>query len=161
MRTMGLVVPCKWNADAASQTWSATPTDANWTTLTNWVAGAVPGVIYVSGNTVNNGIVTLNSPITTFGGSVSPIQVDLTRHIGSITYDTANAGAHVVGRLAVLHPRRSRSSLRPPESGAELIDPIHTDRSVRTRGRSGFSVSGCRVSRQAVIVASRGNAFGR
>ena len=82
---------------AANETWSAIPTDANWATTSNWVAVALPGETYVAGNTVNNDIATFDSAITTYGGALNPVLVDLNRHIGGITYDTASAGAYIIG----------------------------------------------------------------
>lgn len=99
---------------AANETWSATPTDANWATTNNWVAVAVPGETYVAGNTVNNDIATFDSAITTFGGSLNPVLVDLNRHLGGMTYDTANAGAYVIGG----------SLLKVSHNGAIQLTPL-------------------------------------
>jgi autotransporter-associated beta strand protein len=85
--------------NAASQTWSSTPVDTVWTNTSNWAGGAIPGVIYVTGNTVNNDIVTFNSALGggTIGGVTDPIQIDLNRHIGGITFTGASVGAYVIG----------------------------------------------------------------
>lgn len=85
-------------ASALNQTWVAAPTDALWPTAANWSGAAAPGAIYVTGNTVNPDVATFNSaiPVSTIGGSASPIQVDLNRLIGGITFDTAAVGAYVI-----------------------------------------------------------------
>ena len=84
---------------AASQTWSSTASTSAWTTTGNWVANAIPGATYVSGNSVNSDVVTFNSALAsgTIGGSANPIQVDLNRHIGGITFSGATVGSYFIG----------------------------------------------------------------
>lgn len=83
---------------AASQTWSPTPTDANWATAANWVGAAAPGA--VSANTTD--VATFNSSLSggTVGGSTDPIIIDAGRTIGAITFDTANVGSYQIGSNA-------------------------------------------------------------
>lgn len=96
-------------AFAASQTWSAAPTDQNWTTAANWVGNAVPGALNQTGNSVNNDVVTFNAPIpgSNIGTAGLPILVDdgtnlgaRGRTIGGITFDTANCGTYIISSLS-------------------------------------------------------------
>ncbi len=88
---------------AASDTWSNAPVSGSWPVTNNWVTGAVPGVINLSGNNVNNDVATFNSPIYNgIGGAGTPIIPDdativgdRSRQLGSIIFDTANCGAYV------------------------------------------------------------------
>src|SRR6184192_3166953 len=81
-------------AFAASQTWTNAPADASWTNINNWIARAVPGGLNMTGNTVNNDVATINSPIpgSTIGSGANPILTDdativadRSRQIGGIT----------------------------------------------------------------------------
>src|SRR5690348_14244402 len=65
------------SVQAASQTWSNAPTDANWATAANWGSNAVPGALNLTGNTVNNDTATFNTPIAgTIGSAANPILID-------------------------------------------------------------------------------------
>jgi fibronectin-binding autotransporter adhesin len=89
----------------ASQTWTNAPADSTFPNTNNWVARAVPGALNLTGNTVNNDIVTFNSPLAGgIGGLGNPILSDdatvtnfaRARQIGGITFDTPNVGAYVI-----------------------------------------------------------------
>lgn len=83
---------------AASQTWKASPTDANWSTATNWVGGAVPGIVYTANTTNTTDIATFNATqVGTVGTSGNPILIETNRMIGGITFDTANASSYFIG----------------------------------------------------------------
>ena len=75
-------------ADAASQTWSSTPTSGNWGTTTDWLGGAVPGAV---GSTTNADIATFNSASTTTAITFASIY-----DIGGINFDTS-AAAYTIG----------------------------------------------------------------
>jgi autotransporter-associated beta strand protein len=98
-----------WQAFCASQIWSNAPIDATWTNINNWVGRAIPGVTNLTGNTVNNDVVTINAPIpnSNIGSAASPILTDdativndRSRQIGGITFDTANCGAYVISNTS-------------------------------------------------------------
>lgn len=84
---------------AASQTWTGSASTSAFTTAGNWSGSAVPGATYVSGNTVNADVITFNSSLAsgTIGGSADPIQVDLNRLIGGISFSGASVGSYVIG----------------------------------------------------------------
>lgn len=87
------------SAFAASQTWDG-ETDANWGTTTNWVANAVPGIIYTSNATNTGDVATFNAAIngvTNAGSGGNPIIAETNRMIGRIVFDTAGAGSHFIG----------------------------------------------------------------
>ncbi|AKC82108.1 hypothetical protein IMCC26134_03735 [Verrucomicrobia bacterium IMCC26134] len=85
------------SAFAASQTWKASPTDANWATTTNWVGGATPG----STTSNSTDTATFNAALTGgVGGTGNPIVIDTGRRLGAITYDTVNVGALQIGTNA-------------------------------------------------------------
>src|SRR5687767_13877976 len=73
-------------ARAASQTWTGGAGDGLWLTGGNWSGGTPPGAV----TTLNNDVATFNGPV----GAVSPIVIDNQRNVGSILFDTANAGAY-------------------------------------------------------------------
>lgn len=92
------------SAFAASQTWTNAPVDSAWSNTNNWIARAVPGALNQTGNSVNNDVVTINSPIplSGIGGSGNPIVPDdattvntRARTAGRIVFDTADCGAYV------------------------------------------------------------------
>ena len=118
------------SALAASQTWSATPTDATWVNGANWVGGAAPGAINPAGNAVNADVATFNSALFNgIGGSTNPILTDATRYLGGITFDTANVGPFVFNAgtgataLQVCHNGtiQMTSTVVNPETFNELI----------------------------------------
>src|ERR1700744_1092688 len=51
------------NLQAANQTWTNAPADNTWTNVNNWNSLAVPGALNLTGNTVNNDVVTFTNPI--------------------------------------------------------------------------------------------------
>ncbi|HSV15266.1 MAG TPA: autotransporter-associated beta strand repeat-containing protein [Tepidisphaeraceae bacterium] len=92
---------------AANQSWVGT-TDANWTTVTNWSGGAVPGINPTGNSTNTTDVATFNAALSVVGGTTigdinNPILIDGTasssgsRMIGRLTFDTANAGAYYIG----------------------------------------------------------------
>ena len=85
-------------ASAASQIWSATPTDSTWATTTNWAAVAVPGL---ATGAITNDVATFNAALSGgIGGSANPITPDATRSIGGITFDGVSAGSFQIGTAA-------------------------------------------------------------
>jgi autotransporter-associated beta strand protein len=83
---------------AASQTWSASATDANWTTATNWVGNAVPGINPTGNATNTTDIATFNTTLSAdIGSTTNPIIIDTNRMIGGLTFDTANAASYFIG----------------------------------------------------------------
>jgi autotransporter-associated beta strand protein len=93
----------------ASQTWTNAPVDATWPNTNNWVARGIPGALNLTGNSVNNDIVTINTPIpgSLIGSAANPILTDdatvvadRSRQIGGITFDTANVGAYVISNTS-------------------------------------------------------------
>lgn len=94
---------------AANQTWTNAPVDSTWLNTNNWVARAIPGVTNLTGNSVNNDVVTFNSPTASgIGGAANPILTDdatiandRSRQIGGITFDTANCGAYVISNASL------------------------------------------------------------
>jgi autotransporter-associated beta strand protein len=94
-------------AGAASQTWVAAPTDANWTTTTNWSGGAVPGAVAPANGALSQDTATFNAalaagpggPGTTIGGADNPIIIDNTRDLKFFLFDTANVGPYVFGAV--------------------------------------------------------------
>ncbi len=81
-------------ASAGNQTWKASPTDANWATITNWAGGAAPGAL----NANSTDVATFNTALSGgIGGTGNPIVIDSTRNIGSILFDTASVGAYQIG----------------------------------------------------------------
>ena len=95
IETLVAVLAFNSTAFAASQTWKAAPTDANWVTVGNWSGGAAPGL---STGALTNDVATFNTALSGgIGGSGNPIVLDATRSIGGITFDTANVGAYVIG----------------------------------------------------------------
>ena len=88
---------------AASTTWSAASTDANWATGTNWAAGTAPGTAAGGyGNASRNAdIATFNTSLTAdIGSSTNPIIIDANRFLGGITFDTSSVGAFTIGTTA-------------------------------------------------------------
>lgn len=87
------VFVCVSSMRAASGTWSATPTDANWVpTGTNWSNGATlfPGA--TSGTT--------NADIATFSGASTQTAITInsaTLNFKSILFDTVSAAAYTIG----------------------------------------------------------------
>ncbi len=109
LSALGLLAAATERASAASQTWTNARVDATWTNINNWVAKAVPGGINMTGNTVNNDVATINSPIpgSNIGGAANPILTDdatlvnvRSRQIGGITFDTTNCGAYVISNTS-------------------------------------------------------------
>lgn len=76
---------------AASGTWSATPTTSNWVTTNNWVGGVSPGI---GGDVTNAG----NIDIATFSAASSLTYVSLgsARSLGGFYFDTASASAYTI-----------------------------------------------------------------
>jgi autotransporter-associated beta strand protein len=95
-------------ARAASQTWSNAPANALFNNANNWVGTNVPGALNQTGNSVNNDVVTINSPLAGgIGGASNPILTDdgtingdRARTVGSILFDTANCGAYVISNAS-------------------------------------------------------------
>ncbi|MEX0776966.1 MAG: autotransporter-associated beta strand repeat-containing protein [Phycisphaeraceae bacterium] len=89
---------CGSAAHAASAIWkTAGFTDGDWATATNWVGEAAPGVTGTGGT---------NTDVATFNGaSNTTVTVDTQRSIGSILFDTADAGAFTLqtGTLYVVN----------------------------------------------------------
>ncbi len=108
---------------AANQTWTNAPADNTWTNVNNWNSLAVPGALNLTGNTVNNDVVTFTNPIPVsgIGGVTKPILIDdatiagdRSRQIGGITFDTTNCGAYVISSLS---PPVSDQVAGVPETG--------------------------------------------
>src|SRR5579863_1048903 len=130
-----LVLLCTQKTQAASQAWTNAPTDATWTNILNWNSGAVPGADNMTGNTVNNDVVTFTNPIPVAGiGTVArPILVDdatisgdRSRQIGGITFDGTNCGAYVFsGTQPMLYP--STGILYVSQTNSILMTPVVTN----------------------------------
>src|SRR4051812_37253002 len=96
------------SVQAASQTWSNAPINANWNVTNNWIGQALPGALNLTGNTVNNDVATFNTPIAgTIGSAANPILIDdativndRSRQLGGITFDTTSCGAYVFSSLS-------------------------------------------------------------
>ena len=82
---------------AANGTWSASPTDADWSNGANWT-GSVPGTVNAATNAsdAGNSTATFNQAIGAFGDVANPVLIDLNRNIVNIVFDTG-AGAYVIG----------------------------------------------------------------
>ena len=106
----------------ASQTWSASPTDANCLTTANWVGNAVPGALNPAASGLSNDLVTFNSAIFgTIGSASNPIANDASRDVSGFLFDTANVGAYTIGSVrrqrAVAFSHRQRSQEHHDERG--------------------------------------------
>lgn len=101
LSTLTIAVCLTGAANAASQAWRAVPTDATWAGTSNWGAtGTVtpPGIFPTANNTNTADVATFNAALSGgIGGSGNPIVIDANRMIGSLLFDTANAGSYVVG----------------------------------------------------------------
>ena len=87
--------------NAANATWSASPTDANWSLAGNWVGGVPGATNAATANVVNADTATFNAALFgTIGGVSNPIVIDANRIIKGITFDTAAVGAFVIGSNA-------------------------------------------------------------
>lgn len=107
---------------AASQTWDG-DTDATWATAANWVAGAVPGIVYTANNTNTTDIATFNGAITANGGSSSPVVTETNRMIGRILFDTANAGSYVIGAASTPPTLTFGNNLTNLDVTAAVVNP--------------------------------------
>ncbi|MFN0076627.1 MAG: autotransporter-associated beta strand repeat-containing protein [Prosthecobacter sp.] len=83
------------SAQAASATWLATPTDANWATASNWNPAAAPGDIL--GTNINPDTATFSATVSNGFGTTSPVVIDAGRNLKNITFSTAAASAYVIG----------------------------------------------------------------
>ena len=82
------------SAQAASQTWLNTGSNANWSDTGNWVGAAAPGDTSILTNT---DVATFNSAVGTVGSVGTPIIIDsATQNLGGISFGTA-AGNFFVG----------------------------------------------------------------
>ncbi|NDC75124.1 PEP-CTERM sorting domain-containing protein [bacterium] len=83
---------------AANQTWSSSATNTSWSTTSNWVGSAAPGVITTTNANNTTDIATFNSALSgTIGSSSNPIIIDTNRMIGGLTFDTQNAASYFIG----------------------------------------------------------------
>jgi fibronectin-binding autotransporter adhesin len=99
-----------FKAQAASQTWTNAPVDANWSNTNNWVGKAAPGLINQTNtaSTTSADIATFNSPIFgTIGGASNPILTDDAtiqnsrgRFISGMIFDTVDCGAYVISNTS-------------------------------------------------------------
>ncbi|HYO11492.1 MAG TPA: autotransporter-associated beta strand repeat-containing protein, partial [Tepidisphaeraceae bacterium] len=133
-------------ARAASQTWSATPTDALWTTAANWTGNAVPGTL----NAASTDLATFNTPIANVGGvnigdASNPITIDATRTIAGILFDTANVGSYQIGSASgsplTLYTNQGNSSIRMSAavtSSQVIANPLIFRQPSSTNGRYTF-----------------------
>ncbi len=101
LSTLTIAVCLTGAANAASQAWRAVPADATWAGTSNWGAtGTVtpPGIFPTTNATNTADVATFNAALSGgIGGSGNPIVIDANRMIGSLLFDTANAGSYVVG----------------------------------------------------------------
>ena len=74
---------------AASTTWNATPGTADWATGTNWALGTAPGA---TGTLTNQDTATFLTN-TNGNGTTSPVVIDATRNIKSITFGVGGGTA--------------------------------------------------------------------
>ena len=81
---------------ASNGTWLNTGSVNNWANASNWASGTVPGATSLLTST---DVATFNTAIgtNTFGSSTTPIDVDLNRNIGGITFDTSSVGSYTIG----------------------------------------------------------------
>ena len=89
-------------ANAANQSWTNTPVDANWGTLANWSGNAAPGAFVANGNVTTTDIATFTNAIFSgIGSSANPITPDMfgttNREVGGLTFDQPTCGAYVIG----------------------------------------------------------------
>jgi fibronectin-binding autotransporter adhesin len=98
-------------AFAASQSWVANPVDAQWVTGANWLGGAAPGALNITGNNVNNDTATFSNAIpgSLIGSATTPILIDNNptvgnrgRQLGSILL-TGDAGPYVFSTASALN----------------------------------------------------------
>ncbi len=127
------------SAQAASQVWSATPTDAFFQTGANWVGGAAPGTAAggYSNATRNNDIATFNAAVGTFGGAANPVQTDINRFLKGFTFDTAAAGSHVVGLAGGSQLQLDQGGLIVLNPTVENPQTVNAD--IRVRAQSSFN----------------------
>lgn len=104
LSTLTIAVCLTGNVHAASQTWRATPADSTWAGTSNWGAtGTVtpPGAIAPNATTVgaNGDIATFNTALAggTIGSITDPINNENQRYVRSVLFNTASAGAYVIG----------------------------------------------------------------
>ena len=122
------------SAQAASETWSATPVDNSWTNVANWSGGAFPGA---SNTTTTADIATFNSsiPVSGIGGAGDPITNGFDSGIGSILFDTANCGAFVFGHSFSDFPlqvmQNGNITINPT-----VVNPIVFNEALQFRGPS-------------------------
>jgi autotransporter-associated beta strand protein len=127
------------SAQAASQVWSDTATDALFQTGTNWVGGAAPGTAAggYANATRNNDIATFNAAVGTFGGAANPIQTDVNRFLKGFTFDTAAAGSHVVGVAGGSQLQLDQAGLIVLNPTVENPQTVNAD--IRVRAQSSFN----------------------
>jgi len=101
LSTLSIALCFTGAANAASQAWRAAPVDSTWAGTSNWGAtGTVtpPGIFPTTNATNTADVATFNAALSGgIGGSGNPIVIDANRMIGSLLFDTANAGSYVVG----------------------------------------------------------------
>jgi fibronectin-binding autotransporter adhesin len=90
---------------AATAVYTNAPANIFWTNGVNWVEGAYPGAVNMTGNTVNGDIAIFTNPIagSGIGGAANPILVgdatiagDRSQQVSGLTFDGTNCGAYVI-----------------------------------------------------------------